>query len=163
MDNFATLPPSYSHETRQAQLIAVTALFQCLSTFFFFCRVYSKVWLLRKCDTDDFVLLVAWLLSLATCITTYHEVSLGLGHRDASVDPKDRGPLELDGYISLLLFIAMLPIIKISLCITYRRIFYRDKISRYVMDIVLFLLFLTPIPLFFVATFQCRPVSAYWN
>jgi hypothetical protein len=31
------------------------------------------------------------------------------------------------------------------------------------MDIVLLLLFLTLVPLFFVAAFQCRPVSAYWN
>jgi hypothetical protein len=31
------------------------------------------------------------------------------------------------------------------------------------MDIVILLLFLTLVPLFFVAAFQCRPVSAYWN
>ena len=73
--------------------------------------------------------------------------------------------LQLTTYISQVLFIIALPLTKLSICLSYRRVFAtseRDR-SRYLVDIIVGLLVLTAVPLIFITIFQCHPISAYWS
>jgi hypothetical protein len=66
------------------------------------------------------------------------------------------------GYTADLLFPTACSLTKISLCLTYYRLFpgRTDKIFCYALSIFVILY---TVACFFLSLFQCRPIRSYWD
>ena len=71
--------------------------------------------------------------------------------------------LSLCGYLAQLSFILALPLTKISICLSYRRVFHSSKLNRILLTSIIAILILTGVSLEFVSIFQCNPIHAFWT
>jgi hypothetical protein len=66
-------------------------------------------------------------------------------------------------YAAQIILFPALALSKMSICLTYLRIFYTDKRGRYMIQALLVLLVLLTFPFMFEVAFQCRPIEVYWT
>jgi hypothetical protein len=66
-------------------------------------------------------------------------------------------------YAAQIILFPALALSKLSICLTYLRIFYTDKNGRYMIQALMVLLVLLIVPFDFEVAFQCRPVHVYWT
>ena len=67
------------------------------------------------------------------------------------------------GLISQLTFIAAMPTAKISICLSYIRVFKADQRHKlYIIALVVYMVVAYTV-LFFLSLFQCKPISAFWQ
>jgi len=66
-------------------------------------------------------------------------------------------------YAAQIILFPALALSKMSICLTYLRIFYTDKRGRYMIQALLVILILLTFPFMFEVAFQCRPVQVYWT
>lgn len=76
-----------------------------------------------------------------------------------------RAPVTLQkyAYAAQILLMPALALSKMSICLTYLRIFYTDKCGRLMIQALLVLLVLLTFPFMFEVAFQCRPIHVYWT
>lgn len=66
-------------------------------------------------------------------------------------------------YAAQIILFPALALSKLSICLTYLRIFYIDKRGRYMIQALVVLLVLLIVPFDLEVAFQCRPVHVYWT
>lgn len=99
-------------------------------------------------------------------VCQYGQIDNGAGrHAAATVIEDPLAPITSQkyAYAAQILLFPALAFSKLSICLTYLRIFYADVRGRYMIQALMVLLVLLIIPFDFEAAFQCRPVRVYWT
>jgi len=86
-----------------------------------------------------------------------------MGHHIFAIKMENVPSMQFAAFFAQLLFIATLPIVKLSICISYRDIFQSHRASRLLINFVAVFLMLLGISLLAVSIFQCSPVNAFWT
>ena len=91
------------------------------------------------------------------------QVRFGAGKHMDFLTPNELKNQLILTYPNQLIFAAVLPIIKLSICFTYRRIFASDKNFRLFVDALIVYLFITFIGIELFTILQCTPIQALWD
>ena len=91
------------------------------------------------------------------------QVRFGAGKHMDFLTPNELKTQLILTYPNQLIFAAVLPIIKLSICFTYRRIFASDKNFRLFVDALIVYLFITFIGIELFTILQCTPIQALWD
>ncbi|KAJ4350020.1 uncharacterized protein N0V89_008641 [Didymosphaeria variabile] len=162
--NSCEFPPGFLEESRVPQIVAGNAAVQTLGCLVFFARVYSRAFLIGTWKSEDWALSAAWLLATGYSICQYGQVSHGSGrHLAATPSMKDAMTGQKYAYAAQIFLILGIPMPKVSMCLSYLRIFYSDIVGRRLIYGLLVTLALTMISFLMEAFFTCSPLSLYWN
>ena len=78
-------------------------------------------------------------------------------------DPQDPIISQQYAFAAQIILIPALATSKLSICLTYLRIFYADTWGRRLIKCLMFLTILHILPFDFEAIFQCSPIHVYWT
>lgn len=99
-------------------------------------------------------------------VCQYGQIDNGAGrHAAAIVVQNPNAPITSQkyAYAAQIILFPALALSKMSICLTYLRIFYQDRGGRYMIQALLVLLVLLTFPFMFEVAFQCRPIDVYWT
>ena len=99
-------------------------------------------------------------------ICQYGQIDNGAGlHGQAAFAADPEGPITSQkyAYAAQILVFPALAVSKMSICLTYLRIFYSDERGRRMIQALLVLLTLLTFPFMFEVAFQCTPIEVYWT
>lgn len=160
---------------------------QAVGSLFFFARAYSRVAITKAWRAEDHVLTLAWVCEstlamlakvwrveltsvqvfctgYSTC--QYGQIDNGAGrHAIATSLENPQAPITSQkyAYAAQIILFPALALSKMSICLTYLRIFHADKWGHYSIQALLVILVLLTFPFMFEVAFQCRPVHVYWT
>ncbi|KAF2658249.1 hypothetical protein K491DRAFT_713641 [Lophiostoma macrostomum CBS 122681] len=155
---------SFLDESRVPQMIAGNAFLQAFGTFIVFSRAYSRLVIVKNWKVEDYVLIVAWVFGTAYSACQYGQIAHGAGRHTAALSNfEDAVTSQKYAFAAQLILFFALALPKISICLSYIRIFYSDKTGRRLIQGVLVFLILSIVPFFIEALFQCKPISLYWD
>lgn len=106
------------------------------------------------------------MLATAYSICQYAQIEHGSGHHIAAVamrNPSDPIEAQKWAYAAQLLIIPALMLPKLSICLSYLRIFYSDVQGRRMIQVVMAILIIQVFPFFIENIFQCKPIYVYWT
>ena len=166
-------------------MIAGNIVVQAFGSLFFFARVYSRVAITRAWRAEDYILTLAWVSSrnlrknrknsqltppqlfcTAYSICQYGQIDNGAGrHAIATSMENPQAPITSQkyAYAAQIILFPALSLPKLSICLTYLRLFYLDKRGRYMIQALVVILVLLIVPFDFEVAFQCWPVHVYWT
>lgn len=178
-------PPSFLAETRQPAMITGNIVVQAVGSLFFFARAYSRVAIIKAWRAEDYVLTLAWvsytdqssssgnvrthtrqIFCTGYSVCQYGQIDNGSGrHAIATAMQNPNAPITSQkyAYAAQIILFPALALSKMSICLTYLRIFYQDKPGRYMIRALLLLLVLLTFPFMFEVAFQCSPIHVYWT
>lgn len=99
-------------------------------------------------------------------VCQYGQIDNGAGRHAIVTSMNDPGaPVTSQkyAYAAQILLFPALALSKLSICLTYLRIFYSDIRGRYMIQGLMVLLVLLIVPFDFEVAFQCRPLHVYWT
>ncbi|OCL02858.1 hypothetical protein AOQ84DRAFT_252436, partial [Glonium stellatum] len=154
--------PNYNDpETRAVLLLAVEIPCMCVMTLFMAGRFYSRG--KRKAlGIDDWVMVLPWALAVAMSISNCVATRYGTGYHIWDFKPQWVAPIGKTALITQVLFSPCVGLTKISVCLTYLRIFPSQKNRRFCY-ITIILSAAWAVAMFFANLFQCVPIQAYWD
>ncbi|KAK3298689.1 uncharacterized protein B0H64DRAFT_371144 [Chaetomium fimeti] len=126
-------------------------------------RVGFKVFVTRSMSSDDYV--VALLVAFAIPSIVIIHVGLspnGVGRDIWTLTPDHITSFLFYFYIMAMLYFAQVMLVKLSMLLFYLRIFPSPTVRRLLWGTVIFNI-LFGVIFFFVAIFQCAPISYFWN
>jgi hypothetical protein len=157
---------------------------QIIGSLFFFARAYSRIAIIKAWRLEDHVLTLAWVshmkATLRCCICLicrqvlctgysacqYGQIANGAGRHAAAffVEHLDT-PITAQkyAYAAQIIVFPALAVSKMSICLTYLRVFEADTRGRYMIRALLVLLVLLTFPFMFEVAFQCNPIHVYWS
>ncbi|KAF2630607.1 hypothetical protein BU25DRAFT_407898 [Macroventuria anomochaeta] len=159
-------PPSFLAQSRQPQMIIGNIVVQAVGSLFFFARAYSRVAIIKAWRGEDYILMLAWVFCTGYSVCQYGQIDNGAGrHAIATSMENPQAPITSQkyAYAAQIILLPALALSKLSICLTYLRIFYTDKRGRYMIQALMVLLFLLIVPFMFEVAFQCRPIHVYWT
>ncbi|KAI9675382.1 MAG: hypothetical protein M1817_001286 [Caeruleum heppii] len=163
-EQLASLEYQKAHITdnQQPRLRATNIAMGVVATVAVALRLYSRRLVKVKLQSDDYCIIVALLLTWGTVGLTFELIDRGLGKHAILVDPSTLVTYLKVLYTYDLVYICILPIIKISILLFYHRIFTPRYFQRILYGVELFMV-LWVVSGFIVGIFQCVPVHKFWN
>lgn len=152
-----------SIESKPPGLIAVPPICLTISTIFVFARVYVRLFLVRKFQIDDYLLVFAWVVNIGLTVISLLQFTHGAGHHIWDISPSAFKPFLQLLYATGILYAMLLPVTKLSICLLYLGAFGRDHTSRIFILCMAAYLVITGALTTICMTFACIPISAYWN
>ncbi|KAL5381811.1 hypothetical protein DPSP01_006994 [Paraphaeosphaeria sporulosa] len=160
--------PNYVNPiTRQPLIIGVTTAMSVMVIALLACRIYSRTVLVYAVGWDDWIMLSAGVIAVANnilvTISTSKKYQMGYHIWDIRLEQL-LGTLEAGkfGMAIQLLFIVTIGLTKVSILMTYLRIF-PTKVNKRFCYIMLTYTIAFSIACFFLVLFQCTPVRVYWE
>ncbi|KAI1378314.1 hypothetical protein F4677DRAFT_390904 [Hypoxylon crocopeplum] len=150
-----------------AVLIGVMTLYLTLSTAFTFARMYTRYFVHQQLWWDDWMMVLAWLGTIAFCVFQLVMVYYGAGVNVWDV-PDDT----LEEFLKLFLDIQMVAriailVARLSILLFYIRIFFPIGTVRsafwWVIHVVIWANILYTVSLILVTTLQCVPEHLPWG
>ncbi|PVH93865.1 hypothetical protein DM02DRAFT_540645 [Periconia macrospinosa] len=160
--------PNYVNpETRGSLVLGVNVTFSTLVVLFITVRFYSRVFMVKALGVDDWVMLVAAIASIATsimmCVSTAPRFLTGYHIWDLTPSfARNPSPGGQIGMASQLMFITTTMLMKMSVLLTYLRVF-PSRTNKWFCYILMTCTMVMFIVTFFLALFQCIPIQAYWR
>ena len=94
----------------------------------------------------------------------YGQMAHGAGRHVAALsNMNDAIVSQQYAYAAQIILFSALALPKISICLSYLRIFYSDKTGRRLIQGVIIFLILSIVPFFVEVVFQCKPIHVYWT
>ncbi|KAF1957043.1 hypothetical protein CC80DRAFT_535004 [Byssothecium circinans] len=161
MPNF---PPGYLEETRAPQILIGNVLLQTIGTLFVLARAYCRIFLIGSWKSEDWALIIAWVCATVYSVCQYGQVAHGAGRHLASLsDPNDAITSQKYAFVAQVILLEALALPKLSICLSYLRIFYSDKLGRRLIQVLMVLVVCAMVPFFIESFFQCKPLHLYWT
>ncbi|KAJ3492437.1 hypothetical protein NLG97_g5395 [Lecanicillium saksenae] len=148
--------PSLEHpqDGYQSLLIGWLVTSIVLSTFFFFMRMYGKVFVMKSVLREDITCAIAWLRE---------GVKYGQGHHAWEVSPEDNSNMRKWLYAGTVVYCPASYFTKVTLLLIIARIFaVRPFVARGIYFFMA-LLFIAYFPIQMVKILVCNPIRAYWD
>ncbi|KAF2643575.1 hypothetical protein P280DRAFT_505673 [Massarina eburnea CBS 473.64] len=157
-------PPGYLEESRTTQILLGNILCQTVGTLFVLARAYSRIFLIGSWKSEDWVLVIGWLFATAYSICQYGQVAHGAGrHLAATTDMNVAITSQKYAFAAQLFLFEAIALPKLSICLSYLRIFYSDRIGRRLIQVLMGFLVMAMVPFFIESLFQCKPMHLYWT
>ncbi|PVI02216.1 MFS general substrate transporter [Periconia macrospinosa] len=135
--------------------VTVSGLFVCT-------HIISRRIILRKLCWDDYMVVLAWLLSFGLSLAICYGTSKGIGLHLARIPPEWLPELRKSIYACAVLYNPAWMVTKTSILTFYLRVFRLDRFTVWSSIIILVIVCSSGIVLTFLNLFQCRPISAGW-
>ncbi|KAF2852107.1 hypothetical protein T440DRAFT_393792 [Plenodomus tracheiphilus IPT5] len=162
-------PPNYVDPiTRRPLALGVLIPMTVLVITSISCRFYSRTVLVRTLGWDDWVMLLAAILSVSCNIMVIISMSpiYQMGYHLWDIKPEILyGTITASkqmGMATQLLFTAIVTLMKVAILLTYLRIF-PSRLNKWFCRIMFAYTISMGLVAFFITLFQCTPVSTYWE
>ncbi|KAJ6262489.1 hypothetical protein Dda_3299 [Drechslerella dactyloides] len=157
--------PNFNIENHEGQFIIVSvAITLPLAIVACSLRLYTRAFLIRSFQTDDYLTIFAMVSALAFEICAIHSSSLGLG-KDMWNIPWTRMTSVLEFFIATeLIYFVSICFCKLTILAFYLRfIVSMNKIQRFFIRASIAAVIIYNIVTILILLFACRPVRALWN
>ncbi|KAF2120488.1 hypothetical protein BDV96DRAFT_267591 [Lophiotrema nucula] len=155
-------PNFVNPESRGPIVIGLTVTTLALVVIFVIARFYGKGVLRQALGRDDWIMLVAAIFSIPVSAIALESLNYGLGLHIWDQKAEWGVTYGKMAFAADILFPISCSLTKISLCLTYLRLFpsRTDKIFCYVLSSFVTLYTIACI---FLMLFQCTPIRGYWD
>ncbi|KAL5114678.1 hypothetical protein ACEQ8H_007411 [Pleosporales sp. CAS-2024a] len=160
--NATTSPHHDMADDMNALILGITVPALTLALIFLFVRFYGRGLLRQTLGFDDCVMLFAMLFALPVSSFPLASRKYGLGQHEKHVKPEMFTPYSKMNYAADLLFPAACSLTKISLCLTYLRLFPDNTARNFCFAMMTFVIMFS-LASFFMSLFQCTPIRGYWD
>ncbi|KAH8900557.1 hypothetical protein GQ53DRAFT_622317, partial [Thozetella sp. PMI_491] len=141
----------------------LTTILTSLSALIMVLRVVQRLQFNATLFPEDWLMILVYFISVAgVLINIYGLTANGLGRDTWTISFDSISRFLLFLYINELVYSTEVFLVKVSLLVFYLRIFTRIVARRVIQATVAFCLLLT-LAFNLVATFQCRPIKAFWE
>ncbi|KAJ9297322.1 hypothetical protein DTO271G3_4615 [Paecilomyces variotii] len=147
---------------RGRHALDISIVFTTLATVTVFCRFYTRLFLVRQMGSDDWIILVSLIFSLAFLGLFAGEVEYGMGIHIADIPPDILVKQMKCFWASVPIYQTSLISTKASILFQYRRVFPTQKI-RIVCNIMIAVLALYGTWTVLTAWLNCVPVAKFWD
>ncbi|KAF2084266.1 hypothetical protein K490DRAFT_18159, partial [Saccharata proteae CBS 121410] len=155
--------PNYDHpHTRIPILAGLEIPFAIIMTAFVATRFYGRACITKILGADDWVMLAAWAFTLSQSLNNLAGIPYGNARHLWDVRPETVPTAMKLALVAQALFPPAAALTKISVCMTYLRIF-PSKLNRYFCYVAIGYEVCWGIASFFGGIFMCIPVSTYWD
>ncbi|KAF7622632.1 hypothetical protein AFLA_009957 [Aspergillus flavus NRRL3357] len=156
--------PSFRRLSESPSRYLVTAVFLGTSLVAVGLRCFVRLSIVRAFGHDDALMVMAMLFNVAFAVCTFLNASSGAGKTVTYlVDrPEDIRRGYLFWWLGQILYVTTVTIGRLSITISLLRLTV-ERIHIWILYAVMALSTTVGIVLFFVAMFQCQPVSYYWD
>lgn len=152
---------SLSNDSATREVYLHTSIIFSIAVLFVALRMAGKI-LAKRISPDDWIILVAMLLTTIPCGCVLAMTGMGFGEHVWNLKHGQLRQCLQFFYISWSTYVIVLGLIKISLIIFYLQIFLQRKF-RIICYIVLVYIIASTLVIFLATIFSCLPVEAFWN
>ncbi|EED23683.1 MFS monosaccharide transporter, putative [Talaromyces stipitatus ATCC 10500] len=145
---------------REAPTLVVTIVFFVLASVFVALRFVSRLGVVRKVVSHDYLILLAWVIDFGFVFAVCYGTTKGLGLHQKDVPSSSNRALNTSEYVANVLYNPVLMSLKTSILIFYLFLSKTNKIFRWAIFATIFVVNAAGVALTMVNIFQCRPVSA---
>ncbi|KAI0482946.1 hypothetical protein GGR56DRAFT_686095 [Xylariaceae sp. FL0804] len=161
----ASPPPDTAdlpHNDESGVLIGVVALVCSIATLAVGLRFYTRKFIVKQLGVDDYLVLTALIIALATGVSQAYNTRNGLGKHIWDV-----GPIELmnylqNFYISIALYNTGLMVVKLTFLAQYYRVLAIQKM-RTILLVAMAIIGSWSLSQVLVGIFICTPIAGFWN
>lgn len=150
------------NDSRQTQIVAVVAVMTVVSTIAVILRLISRKISAAPYGADDFLIIVALVLTYGLNINEIIAVHYGFGRHQLMLSLDYISKFLLNDWTIQILFASAISITRLSLLVFYHRIF-PVKRFRIVASITGCIMICWWISFIFAIIFSCYPVTSYWD
>jgi hypothetical protein len=126
-------------------------------------RLCFKVFVIRSLSPDDYVVFALLVITIpSVIITSIGTTPNGVGRDIWALTPKQITDFLFYFYLMAMLYFVQVALVKIAMLLFYLRIFPAQNVRRLLWGTVIFSV-LFGIFFFFLAIFQCQPISFFWT
>ncbi|KAF7944584.1 uncharacterized protein EAE97_005217 [Botrytis byssoidea] len=162
MSNSTNLSPAYLAEDKSSQLVVTNSIVFGLAAITVLLRFVARKLKSTSWGVDDYLIALALIWVAGIYATSILSVKDGIGHHIEVVAEHKIEEIFKLIYIMQLFYILSPATIKLSVLFLYKRIYVGERFIRIVYaHIILISLWVTI--MFFMAIFNCTPISAFWT
>ncbi|KAI2623474.1 hypothetical protein GGS26DRAFT_219028 [Hypomontagnella submonticulosa] len=152
-----------AHDDRASVLIAAVSIVCAVATVAVGLRIYTRSCMLKQFGADDYLILVAWALALATGISQCLNTLNGLGKHVWDLGGEVERKNYLKGfYVSITLYQSGLFFIKMAFLTQYYRVL-AIKTMRKTFTAAMIIIGCWSLSQIFIGIFICDPISGFWD
>ncbi|KAL4750567.1 hypothetical protein BDW72DRAFT_213340 [Aspergillus terricola var. indicus] len=148
-------------ETQGPTVTGIALAFAIITVFVIILRLFARLYVLKKFDVDDALIIFACGFSWAFSAVTIVAVKHGLGMHIGDVDQSEMVTYAFNVWLSSMFYLACLGFVKTSVCWFYTRL--GDKYLRRMSYIMFGIIACQATANVCTAAFQCRPIPKAWN
>ncbi|KAI4754803.1 hypothetical protein E4T52_02282 [Aureobasidium sp. EXF-3400] len=151
-----------SHGSRGSTCVIVAIVSTSIAFVVLGLRIFTRTMIVRNVGAEDYVVLVAFALSVALTVLIGVEVHHGQGRHYSSVSAEELKQLNKALWASVPIYQASLSLTKISILLQYRRVFVGSEIQRMITGSIGVIIVYGLWSVFSTA-FMCTPVAYFWD
>ncbi|KAH8591908.1 hypothetical protein B0O99DRAFT_744136 [Bisporella sp. PMI_857] len=156
--------PDFEHpESRGYQVIIAIAVLFPLATLFLVLRIYTRAIIVRNVGSDDYAIILAWILLIGFVITSILTVNLGMGVHLWNVPLTTFSPHFLKmGVVNGVFYGLSFLLVKVSILLLYLRLspYYLFRIAVWVVMVTTAVYSVLGS---FAFLFNCQPIAKTWD
>ncbi|KAL2268980.1 hypothetical protein VTJ83DRAFT_3826 [Remersonia thermophila] len=154
--------PARDNESRVTEIIVILSVTCTLSTLAVLLRIYSRAIVLRSFGADDFMIVPAQILTIASAVAIGLEAKYGLGRHVWMMPPENFVPYMKSFYTSIVVYNVAVCLTKISILLMYYRLF-SNTVLRPIIFVGLGFLGSWAVTLSILLPMVCMPVHKFWE
>ncbi|KAK4203457.1 hypothetical protein QBC40DRAFT_24205 [Triangularia verruculosa] len=164
MDSPPPIPNYENPESIGYRLVIVAVLFPVLALCFLVPRLYTASSIIRKWHPDDYLIIVAFLFTVANSIVCVTQTTLGMGNHIWDLPlPKFMSMMKLGMIGGAMTYNLTTLFVKMSILSFYLRFATANHKFRIAVYMVMFFVVGYTIPNAFLFLYICKPMEFYWN
>ncbi|QIW97496.1 hypothetical protein AMS68_003014 [Peltaster fructicola] len=148
---------------RSPAVLAVSISFICCTSIFVFLRMISRGVIVKRISIDDWLMVIAWLLTFGMTFAVCYGTSYGLGRHEADIPDSWQPTLHKANYAFSVLYNPALMAEKTSILFFYLTLSQTRQIFRWATIATLVVVNAGGLALTLLSVFQCHPVSAVFD
>ncbi|PLN84066.1 hypothetical protein BDW42DRAFT_199792 [Aspergillus taichungensis] len=156
-------PLETTGDTRAPHILAIIGFLTGLSTVLIALRGYVRLYILRRFDIEDGVIVAALLCAFGVLACFVGESFHGLGHYSDDIAMADFGILNEWMWYHAIVIVLGISLVKVSLAFFLLRFAARKRALQWFIIGCLIFLILFTIACVLTLVLQCIPVQAAWN
>ncbi|KAJ9610699.1 hypothetical protein H2200_005476 [Cladophialophora chaetospira] len=147
---------------RGMQAVVTATIFTALAGLFVILRCISRFWVIHQPGPEDYFIIFAMVLSVATTITIALEKDNGLGRHQDTVSQKEGETMLKVLYASIIVYNLGLFLVKDSILYQYLRFFVERRYRRAAWFLIGFIL-VGGVAFILTGCFACSPIAFSWD
>ncbi|UKZ82889.1 hypothetical protein TrVFT333_010689 [Trichoderma virens FT-333] len=151
-----------NHDNRGPQLLAVNIFFGIVALITVILRGYTRAFIVKAFGADDWLMFAATAVFIAYCCISSAGVYYGTGQHMYNLELENMEKALMFWWLCYLLYSVIVIFIKISFGWFLLRI-VTTRLHSWIIYAAALCSILPRIVFFFVALFQCHPVSYFWD